>query len=323
MKHGNSESGDDFERLIALLALNSQALPKVDPSSGIDPSSQDLTTLSVENLSDEDKEVIYHYLDTNPDALAAYIDRHRLAEEASEPPVNESLFSSLANGLKAKVLIPSLALTLTVVGLVILLPFKSSLELDLNREFVELERQLDFDPQTVTMPWERGETGLGFSAPAVVADEFNVAFTLGLVDGIQQTQQHDLLAENVGLNASKNYLQSNLGKLAYDLGRWNILVTAAAINYDQISHDFWQPQSLYLQDFRKQAGTIVQSNTNTQAPVMINNDFLLLHLSKIEAVLTEIAAQQPGARNASALLRELEFFREATALTTIESFNQP
>ena len=314
--NGKHNQEDALERLMALLALNSQTLPEQVPLMQADPTNLDLEALTV-----TEKEAFYAYLDSNPDALERYIVHYRMpdsnvhtSESAAESAASEEGLAEASTTNRTPALgklfprpvVMSGLIALLMVALIPLLLLRSMSENLLTNSFSQLQHSIEGSGEHLTMPWERGPNSLGFSAPSSEADNFTFAFTLGMIAGLDRISEWSSAGQSLSLDSSPtDFLQSETGQFAQQLGQWNILLSVAASNHKKLPKAFWSKQLTLWKQFEGQ-GKKVQADPQ-----------LMKHLQDVGKSLTKLQSQQSG-RAAADLLRELELYREANALQKIQ-----
>ena len=267
----------DEERLMVLLALNSQALPERHAHA------KDPQEMSADEL--------HAYLDADPAAFGEFLRRHRPALDAPRAGQHGRSWRDALRGWGAP--FSRYALAFGIAGLcavAIVLVLRSDERptrlAELGRGYEELRAGIDARSLPTIATDGGNEARLGFAPLPGATTAAAASFALGIGAGRERLMSgRDAGAVDV------------TNEPFFILGQWNVLLAAACESQQPLTPAFWRNQRSRLQPL------IVELKQNARADAA-----LTAHLQRVDASLARLA-QRYSPRRAFELGEELRLFR--------------
>jgi hypothetical protein len=286
----------DEDRLMALLALNSQELPQ-DP--GV--SQSDVRDLDPDQLSVAQLEALHAHLDANPEAFERFLRTHRTASPLSvtaTPALRSQRdpwwqrWLDFAMPLQPRyALAASVALICAGVLAWALLAREPSPTAVVDSGYAELSAVMDAaTAASIQAQGNEGFTKFGFS-PRVATDVAN-----SFAEGVREGERRFAAGATTATRASGNSTSE------YALGEWNVLLWTASESRSALPANFWRAQRLH----HRQLVDALSAQSQKDA-------MLAAHLQRVDGLLLDLAQQQRPARSARMLADEVRLFRSQYA----------
>lgn len=267
------------ERLIALIALNSQSLP--------DSAAREQAESLVlpEGASEEEIAALHARLDADPAAFERFLQQHRT--KPASAPVKElsrrfDWLAALRNPLPRYALAFAAALLAVLVALP-LFDREPQQVADLERSYAELLSRVGPSAWVLEVP-SPASAELGFSPRSRGHDA--ASFVAGWTMGDRRFREEKIEASEGDLDPY------------FLLGQWNRLLSVASISDERLPREFWQAQlrreRSLAEMLRAQPGL---------------DPIVATHLARIDASLSSLANGERPARSANELAEELRLFR--------------
>jgi hypothetical protein len=273
------------ERLMALLALDTQELPE----RGSSPP-HDLAALDGKAMTSAQISQLHAYLDAHPEAFEEVL-RQRAAMTHRNASAARSWREQLANWLMP---VPRYAIALgasavfTALVSLMWIDNPSRLGESVDLAYVELSERAPAQALVdIAEAQSQAEARLGFSGSAQPTDAAAAFFVEGFEAGRQRLLEP---GETSAQTATAN-------EAMYVLGQWNALLWTASQLPEPLSTEFWSAQREHFQEF--------SSDVRRQRRV---DPVVIVHVQRIEALLAQLS-QRNTARPLHELSQELQLFR--------------
>lgn len=270
------------ERLIALVALNTQPLPERTPPE------QAASLVLGENATEAEIAALHACLDADPAAFERFLELHRAKPALASIERRSRAFEWLAMFRRATPRY-ALAFGVALVAVLIALPLyqrESPRLADLERSSSELLSRVGPSAWVVELPVSVGGE-LGFSPRVQVSARDAASFMDGWNAAERRLREQSVEAhEGAGVDAY------------FLLGQWNRLLSVAAEAHDVLGREFWQAQ---LRRERALAQSL------REQPDL--DPVVATHLRRVESRLSSLANGERPARSARELADELRWFR--------------